>query len=99
MKQIPNIIAAGWDTWCPQAMNDTYKIYDLYGDKLLVGVMPDPFDPEALTQEQQREEARKYADKFCNPQKPSFFSFYAINSVTPAFSEELYRQSRIRYSR
>ncbi len=99
MKQVPNIIAAGWDTWCPQPMNDTHKIYDLYGDKLLVGVMPDPFDPATSTEEQQREEARKYAAAFCNPQKPSFFNFGALMMLTPAFREELYRQSRIQYSR
>jgi hypothetical protein len=99
MKQVPNIIAAGWDMWCGQAMNDTQKIYDLYGDKLLVGVLPDPFDPEALTEEQQREEAKKYAARFCNPKKPSFLNFNAMNLSTPAFREELYRQSRIHYSR
>jgi hypothetical protein len=61
--------------------------------------MPEPFNPEALTEEQHREEARKYAAQFCNLQKSSFYSFYAMNLFTPAFSEELYRQSRIHYSR
>jgi hypothetical protein len=98
MKQVPNIIAAGWDIWCPQAMNDTHKIYELYGDKVLLGVMPDLFDPAALTEDQQREEARKYAEKFCNPAKPSFFNLNAMTMLTPAFCEELYRQSRIQYS-
>jgi hypothetical protein len=99
MKQVPNIIAAGWDTWCPQAMNDTQKIYDMYGDRILLGIMPDPFDPEALTEDQQREEAKKYAARFCDPRKPSFYNFNALNLLTPAFREELYRQSRINYSR
>lgn len=99
MKQVPNIIAAGWDMWCPQAMNDTHKIYDLYGDKILIGVMPDSFDPEATSEEQQREEAKKYAAKFCNPKKPSFFNLNALRVATPVFREELYRQSRIHYSR
>ncbi|HSW40337.1 MAG TPA: methyltransferase [Acidobacteriota bacterium] len=99
MKQVPNIIAAGWDSWCGQAMNDTQKIYNMYGDAILLGVMPDLFDPEALTEEEQREEARKYAAGFCNPRKPSFYNFNALYLLTPAFREELYRQSRIRYSR
>jgi hypothetical protein len=85
--------------WCPQAMNDTHKIYDLYGDKLLIGALPNPFDPAAFPEEQQREEARKYAAKFCNPEKPSFLNFNAMTMLTPAFSEELYMQSRIHYSR
>jgi hypothetical protein len=99
MKQVPNIIAAGWDTWCPQAMNDTHKIYELYGDQVLIGVMPDSFDPANSTEEQQREVARNYAEKFCNPAKPSYFNFNALTLMTPAFREELYRQSRIHYSR
>ena len=37
-KQVPSIIAAGWDTWTPQAMNDTQKIYELYGDQIIIGV-------------------------------------------------------------
>lgn len=99
MKQVPNIIAAGWDSWCPQAMNDTHRIYELFGDRLLIGVMPDPFDPATSTEEEQREAARRYADRFCNPQKPSYFNLNALNLSTPAFCEELYRRSRMNYSR
>ncbi len=97
MKQVPNIIAAGWDSWNPQAMNDTQKIYELYGDKLIVAVMPDPFDPAKTTEEEQRTAAKAYAERFCRPDKPSMFNFYASNLLTPAFREELYKQSRINY--
>ena len=69
MKQVPNIIAAGWDAWGGQAMNDTQKIYELYGDQILLGVIPDRFDPATTTEEEQRARAREYADKFCNPKK------------------------------
>ncbi len=99
LKQVPNIIAAGWDAWAPQAMNDTHKIYELYGDKLLVGVLPEPFDTEKTTEEEQREAARKYADKFCNPKKPSLYNLYGSMYLTPAFSEELYKRSRINYGK
>jgi len=61
--------------------------------------MPEASNLEALTEEQQREEARKYAAKFCNPEKPSFLNFNALKVSAPAFREELYRQSRINYSR
>jgi len=99
MKQIPNIIAAGWDSWNAQAMNDTQKIYELYGDKLVVAVIPDAFDPKSTTEEEQRAAARAYAEKFCNPDKPSFFNFYGGAMLTPAFREELYKQSRINYGK
>ncbi|MCL2227664.1 MAG: methyltransferase [Oscillospiraceae bacterium] len=98
LKQVPNIIAAGWDAWGPQLMNDTHKIYELYGDKLLIGVDPAPIAEDA-TEEQQRAAAREYADKFCNPKKPSFFNFYSASKLTPAFREEMYKQSRINYSK
>ncbi len=99
LKQVPNIIAAGWDSWFPQLMNDTQKIYELYGDKLIIGVLPDEFEPSAVSEEEQRTRARDYANKFCRPDKPSFFNIYAGNYLTPAFREELYKQSRINYSK
>ena len=99
MKQVPNIIAAGWDAWGGQAMNDTQKIYELYGDKILIGVIPDLFDPATKTEEEQRAAAREYANKFCHSDKPSFFNHYGYGVMTPAFREELYIQSRINYSK
>lgn len=99
LKQVPNIIAAGWDMWCPQAMNDTAKIYELYGDRVLVGVMPEAFDPATATEAQQRDIARRYAENFCRPSKPTFYNVNALSLFTPAFREELYRQSRMHYSR
>ena len=98
LKQVPNMIAAGWDTWTPQAMNDTHKIYELYGDKIIIGVMPDALD-ETASEEEQRAAARAYADKFCNPQKPSYFNVNAAKMLTPAFREELYIRSRENYSK
>ncbi|UWG98377.1 methyltransferase [Dehalobacter sp. DCM] len=99
LKQVPNIIAAGWDSWNPQAMNDTHQIYELYGDKLLIGVLPEKFDPLLTTEEDQREMAKAYADKFCRPDKPSLWNMYGWEMLTPEFSEELYKQSRINYNR
>ena len=96
-KQVPNMIAAGWDAWNPQAMNDTHGIYERYGDRIAIGVMPEMFDPTEKSEEEQRQAAREYANKFCRPDKPSFFNLYGASVLTPAFREELYRQSRINY--
>ena len=96
IKQVPNMIAAGWDAWAGQHMNDTHKIYELYGDKILIGVAPDTLDPETTSEEEQRAAARAYADRFCNPDKPSYLNGFMIS---PAFREELYIQSRKNYSR
>lgn len=99
LKQVPNMIKAGWDCWTPQPMNDIRKIYELYGDQIVIAVMPDEFDPMTTSEEEQRAFARKFADDYCKPGKPSYLNVSAIPLVTPAFREELYRQSRINYSK
>jgi hypothetical protein len=94
------MIAAGWDAWAGQMMNDTHKIYELYGDQIMIAVIPDLFDPDTTSEEEQRAAARAYADKFCNPDKPSFMNSYGGRLLlTTAFREELYISSRENYSR
>ena len=99
LKQVPNIIEAGWDWWNPQLMNDMPAIYELYGDKICVGVAPEMFDPATTSEDEQRRIAREYVDKFCKPDKPSFFNLYASMLLTPTFKEELYIRSREAYSK
>jgi len=95
LKQIPNFIAAGWDSWAGQAMNDTVKIYEEYGDKLIIGVIPEKFDIENATEEKVREMARDHANKYNKPNKPSTLNAFGTNVLTPVYAEELYKQSRI----
>jgi hypothetical protein len=99
LKQVPNIIKAGWDCWAGQPMNDFKKIYELYGDKLVLAVDPEPFDKNTVSEAEQRALARKYANAFCNPDKPTYMGIASVLVLTPAFREELYRQSRINYGR
>ena len=99
LKQVPNMIDAGWDAWCPQAMNDTQKIYELYGDKLIIGLMPELYDPAQKSEEEQRAAAREYADKFCDPKKPTYFNSYGAAVLTREYREELYKRSRENYSK
>ncbi|MDR3277234.1 MAG: methyltransferase [Oscillospiraceae bacterium] len=98
LKQVPNMIGAGWDSWSGQLMNDTQKIYELYGDRIIVGVSPDAL-PEGASEEEQRAAARAYADKFCDPGKPSMLNTYSAAMLTPAYREALYAQSRVNYSK
>ena len=95
--QVPAIIAAGWDFWTPQPMNDTHMLYEKYGDQIMLGIIPEEF-PENAGEEVQKAAAAKFADKFCNPDKPAMLSLYARNLATPIFRKELYRLSRIRFS-
>ncbi len=93
---VPTMISAGWDSWTPQVMNDTHMLYDKYGDRIVVGVMPDPLDPDA-SEEEQRAAAARFVDKFSRPGKASTINFYGIMTLTPVFREELYRLSRIKF--
>jgi hypothetical protein len=102
IKQVPNMIAAGFDSWTPQTMNDIEKIYDLYGDRILISTMPEIYDVNNSTEEEQRAYARAYANKYCRPDKPSSLSMYSMprggpNILTNDFREELYKQSRLNY--
>jgi hypothetical protein len=95
-QQVPNMIAAGWDTWSGMPMNDTYGLYDKYGDKIIIGVIPEQFDPATTPEEAQREKAREFAAKFCNPKKPCVINMYGAAVLTQPYKEELYKESRIR---
>jgi hypothetical protein len=99
LKQVPNIIKAGWDCWAGQPMNDFKIIYELYGDKLVLAIAPEAFDGNTVSEAEQRARAREYANAFCNPNKPTYMSIGAVALLTPAYREELYRRSRINYSR
>ncbi len=103
IKQAPNMIEAGFDSWTPQTMNDIEKIYHLYGDRIIIATMPKIYDVNNSTEEKQRAYARAYANKYCRPDKPSSLSMYSMprggdNILTNAFRAELYMQSRINYS-
>ena len=99
LKQVPNMIAAGWDAWSGQPMNDTHKIHELYGDKMLIGVIPERFDPNTASEEEQRAFAKAYADKFCRPDRPSYLNTQGVDFLTPIYREELYIRSRENYSK
>ncbi|MFZ7121422.1 MAG: methyltransferase [Eubacteriaceae bacterium] len=96
--QVPSIIAAGWDSWTPQPMNDTHMLYEKYGDKIIIAVIPTQFDPLTTSEEEQRVAAKEFAEKFCKPTKPAMINLYGAEVLTPAYREELYKQSRIKFS-
>lgn len=92
IKQVPNMIAAGWDSWFPQDIVDTQEVYKLYGDKLLVGIDP-KIEHEGKTEDEMRQAARDFVDRFMQPGKNAFFH-YTMACCTPEFCEELYAYSR-----
>ncbi|MCC8163253.1 MAG: methyltransferase [Lachnospiraceae bacterium] len=98
-KQIENFIAAGWDMWSPMdKINDTQKLFDEYGDRIIIGVSPDPFDPETESESEIREKARNFVDHFCGtPGKVCIINRYFAPYLQGAYAEELYKDSRLAY--
>ena len=92
-KQVPNFIKAGWDIWQGQPMNDTHELYKLYGDQIILGVFPDPFDVSA-DESEQRLAAQRFVDQFMQPGKPCILNFNDRSRWTIPFMEELYCYSR-----
>lgn len=97
-NQVPNMIAAGWDSWTPMVICDVEHLFDTYGDQILLGVLPERFDPKTTSEEEQREYARKFVDRYCLPDRYGKYSIYGIDMLTPAFLEELYVDSRKRFA-
>lgn len=91
-------VEAGFDCWTPMAMNDTVALYDKYGDRICIGVVnPFTYDAATATEEEQRECARKFVERFCKKGTMVSLSMYG-GPNSRAFLEELYKQSRIAYS-
>ena len=91
-------VKAGFDVWCPMAMNDTAALFEKYGDKIVINVVVNEIaDPATATEEDYIEAAKRFAAKFAKPNKPCQVSFMysAPGQITPTFTKELYKQSRI----
>ena len=92
-------VDAGFDIWTPMAMNDTYALYEKWGDKIVLSVICNELaDPANATDEEMRAAARAFAAKFANPNKACQLSSFYSNPAyltSMAFREELYKASRI----
>ncbi|MDR3149151.1 MAG: hypothetical protein LBT88_03935, partial [Oscillospiraceae bacterium] len=62
-------------------MNDTQQEYELYGDGIIIGVIPDAI-PDTASDEEIKAAAKAYVDKFCKKSKPS-----TLNSQAGGLSE------------
>ena len=94
--QIENIVAAGWQSWTPMAMNDTKQLYKDWGDKIVISVCDDPL-PEDADPEDQKAQAVRFVNEYYSPDKPSQFSLYSNANLTDAYVEGLYETSRKMY--
>lgn len=93
--QLANFVEAGWQSWSPMNMNDTQKMYEEFGDKILISVRPDGF-PEGASEEEQEKAGEEFIKKFFQPGKYCNISaMYYADIMTPAFRRGMYRASRL----
>lgn len=92
-EQIENFIAAGWDSWAPQPMNDVKAYYEAYGEQIVLEVIP-PSLPAGADEALQRQMAREAAKTYTVPGKPAKIGYYGAEVLTEAYSQELYCCSR-----
>ena len=76
---VPAMVEWGVDTWGGQPMNDKKMLYDLYGDKILLGING-PFGPDNPPPEDEQE-LRRQLNAFLEPYAPHLKEkqFYLID--------------------
>ncbi len=92
ISRIEAYIAAGWQSWTPQPMNDTEKLFQEYGDQIIITV--NLVLPPDLTEEEQRDAAKRFVETHCVPGKKLRVNY---DTHLKAFEKELYKQSRLAY--
>lgn len=90
---VPAYIDAGVDTWTGQPMCDKPKLYEMYGDKLTLGVSPEVV-PEDAPLEAVYAEAERFCDQYVGLDKPPVIASFRGNH--PKMREVLYEVSRKR---
>lgn len=97
-QMMPNIIAAGWDSWSPQPMNDIVALSKQYAGKIKL-FLPLP----SFTDENSLQEQTKLAEKFVSENWDNgnavHLTYGSRKELTPEFRKALYVASRKIYSK
>lgn len=98
---IQNFIDAGWDSWSPMGnINDTQMLFEKYGDKIVLGVMPDTYDVSSASSEEIRAEAIKFVERFCGTSgKVCILNRAFAPWMTEEYLKEVYKASRNMYGK
>lgn len=89
--RIESIIHGGWQSWTPMPMNNTKKLYEEYGDQIIIALI-DEEDP-SKTPEQQ---AIEFVDKYYSPEKPCIVGNYGGGILSDEYCKAMYKASRMK---
>lgn len=95
---VPVFIEAGFELLECQKILDFDEVVPKYGDKIKVHMPPENVPAEDAPDEAFRQCAREYVDRVVALGNPVILDTYYPGYLAPAFYEELYRYSRIRFS-
>lgn len=98
IRQVPNMIAAGWDSWTPQWINNSTELYDLFGDQIIIGITY-VWPAADASQAEQLEAVENFVAKFCNPDKPCILNDRNQPGYTEYIYKELISRSRARFAK
>jgi len=90
---VPAYIEAGVDFWSGQPMNDKQRLYELYGDKIILGIEPDIEPDPNLSDAEAVAAAKRFVARYAPDyeKKPVVVN----KSAAPdAFIETVYEESR-----
>ena len=94
---IPAFIEAGFDLLECQPLLDYETVVPQYGDRIIVHLAPENVPPEHAPMESHQACARAFVDRVVALGHPVILETYYSPRLTPAFWEELYRYSRLRF--
>ena len=63
-RLVPAMIEAGIDSWRGQAINDKAKLFEEYGDKIILGIEPTKLPPDTQDMEQLEKDCREFVEKY-----------------------------------
>ncbi len=96
--QIENLIAAGWDIWRPQGINNIEALWEKYGDKITLAPTMDPL-PENATDAEKIAAVDAFVEKYCTtPGKPAIWNLDSSYMLDDVVAKELYLASRRAYA-
>jgi hypothetical protein len=97
---VPQMISAGVDSWAPQPHNNLQSIYDKYGDKVIITMVPESV-PTELSDAEIAQRAQEYVARYIGDydRKPFIVGVSVMDPtgklvIDPRFATALYQASR-----
>ena len=89
-KLVPAMIEAGVDSWRGQPLNDKERLFEEYGDRLLLGIEPTRLPANTTDLDTLEKDCRRFVDRYANTGRV----FCSMFAMPPKAREFVYAMSR-----